>query len=117
MRWIEVSVDTPAELIDERCQQMADMGADGFVIENEADFQDFLNTPEKAERHRVIGRFRRANKNIPLHHVHIFKPRKQSFFAIGQNHILGLIAYSLHIPAPRVGIIVKDDGAERCAFQ
>ena len=42
MRWIEVSVDTPAELIDERCQQMADMGADGFVIENEADFQDFL---------------------------------------------------------------------------
>lgn len=42
MRWIEVSVDTPAELIDERCQQMADMGAGGFVIENEADFQDFL---------------------------------------------------------------------------
>ena len=42
MRWIEVSVDTPAELIDERCQQMADMGADGFAIENEADFQDFL---------------------------------------------------------------------------
>lgn len=42
MRWIEVSVDTPAELIDERCQQMADMGADGFVIENEADFQNFL---------------------------------------------------------------------------
>ena len=42
MRWIEVSVDTPAELIDERCQQMADMGAGGFVIENEEDFQDFL---------------------------------------------------------------------------
>ena len=43
MRWIEVSVDTPAELIDERCQQMADMGAGGFVIENEADFKDFLD--------------------------------------------------------------------------
>lgn len=42
MHWIEVSVDTPAELIDERCQQMADMGAGGFVIENEEDFQDFL---------------------------------------------------------------------------
>ena len=42
MRWIEVSVDTPAELIDEQRQQMADMGADGFVIENEADFQNFL---------------------------------------------------------------------------
>lgn len=42
MRWIEVSVDTPAELIEERCQQMADMGAGGFVIENEEDFQDFL---------------------------------------------------------------------------
>ena len=42
MRYIEVTVNTPEEEIDLRCQQMADMGADGFVIENEADFQDFL---------------------------------------------------------------------------
>ena len=42
MRYIEVTVNTPAEEIDLRCQQMADMGAGGFVIENEEDFQDFL---------------------------------------------------------------------------
>lgn len=42
MRYIEVTVNTPPEEIDLRCQQMADMGADGFVIENEADFKQFL---------------------------------------------------------------------------
>ena len=42
MRYIEVTVNTPEEEIDLRCQQMADMGAGGFVIENEADFQAFL---------------------------------------------------------------------------
>lgn len=42
MRYIEVIVNTPEEEIDLRCQQMADMGAGGFVIENEADFQAFL---------------------------------------------------------------------------
>ena len=42
MRYIEVTVNTPAEEIDLRCQQLADMGAGGFVIENEEDFRDFL---------------------------------------------------------------------------
>lgn len=42
MRWIEVCLDTPEELIDERCEVLAAMGADGFVIENEADFKNFL---------------------------------------------------------------------------
>ena len=42
MRYIEVTVNTPAEEIDLRCQQMADMGAGGFVIENEEDVRDFL---------------------------------------------------------------------------
>ncbi len=42
MRYIEVTVNTPPEDIDLRCQQMADMGAGGFVIENEEDFKDFL---------------------------------------------------------------------------
>ena len=42
MRYIEVCVDTPPEEIDLRCEQMAIMGAEGFVIENEADFQSFL---------------------------------------------------------------------------
>ncbi|MBO5556510.1 MAG: 50S ribosomal protein L11 methyltransferase [Oscillospiraceae bacterium] len=42
MRYIEVIVDTPAEEIDRRCEEMSEMGVGGFVIENEADFQDFL---------------------------------------------------------------------------
>ena len=42
MRWIEVCLDTPAENIDARCDALAAMGAEGFVIENEADFQSFL---------------------------------------------------------------------------
>lgn len=42
MRWIEVSIDTPEKEIDNRCEQLSAMGADGFVIENEADFQAFL---------------------------------------------------------------------------
>ena len=42
MRYIEVTVNTPADEIDTRCEQMAAMGAGGFVIENEEDFKDFL---------------------------------------------------------------------------
>ena len=42
MRWIEVCLDTPAEEIDLRCDELTAMGASGFVIENEADFQNFL---------------------------------------------------------------------------
>ena len=42
MRYIEVTVNTPADEIDARCEQMAAMGAGGFVIENEEDFKDFL---------------------------------------------------------------------------
>lgn len=42
MRYIEVIVDTPAKDIERRCEEMAAMGVDGFVIENEEDFRDFL---------------------------------------------------------------------------
>lgn len=42
MRYIEVSIDTPEQEIDVRCEQLAALGAEGFVIENEADFQNFL---------------------------------------------------------------------------
>ena len=42
MRWIEVCLDTPAAEIDARCEALAALGAEGFVIENEADFRDFL---------------------------------------------------------------------------
>ena len=43
MRYIEVCLDTPAELIDQRCEALAALGAEGFVIENEEDFRDFLD--------------------------------------------------------------------------
>lgn len=43
MRWVEVCVNTPAEEIETRCEEMEAMGACGFIIENEADFQDFLD--------------------------------------------------------------------------
>ena len=42
MRYIEVTVDTPEALLEQRCEEMAAMGVGGFVIENEADFQRFL---------------------------------------------------------------------------
>lgn len=42
MRYIEVSIDTPEQEIYVRCEQLAALGAEGFVIENEADFQNFL---------------------------------------------------------------------------
>ena len=42
MKYLEVCVNTPTELIDQRCEEMAVFGADGFVIENEEDFQNFL---------------------------------------------------------------------------
>lgn len=42
MRYIEVTVNTPEEEIDRRCEEMSALGVGGFVIENEADFQAFL---------------------------------------------------------------------------
>ena len=42
MRWIEVCINTPGEELDARCEELAALGAGGFVIENEADFRAFL---------------------------------------------------------------------------
>ena len=42
MDWIEVTVNTPSDKIDERIEKMTAMGADGFIIENEEDFAGFL---------------------------------------------------------------------------
>ena len=47
MRYIEVSIDTPAQLIDSRCEELAALGAEGFVIENEDDFKDFLENNQQ----------------------------------------------------------------------
>ena len=40
MRWI--CINTPREEIDTRCEELAALGAGGFVIENEDDFREFL---------------------------------------------------------------------------
>ena len=42
MRWIEVCINTPGDEIDARCEELAALGAGGFVIENEEDFREFL---------------------------------------------------------------------------
>lgn len=42
MNWIEVTVNTPSKDIDERIESMTSMGAEGFIIENEEDFNSFL---------------------------------------------------------------------------
>lgn len=42
MKYIEVCINTPTEEIDFRCESLAAMGVGGFVIENEEDFQNFL---------------------------------------------------------------------------
>ena len=42
MRYIELICNTPAGEIDERCERMTELGAEGFVIESEEDFKNFL---------------------------------------------------------------------------
>ena len=42
MKYFELTLDTPSELIDLRCSELEDMGISGFIIEDEADFRSFL---------------------------------------------------------------------------
>lgn len=42
MRWIEAAVATRSDEIDEICERLAALGAGGMVVEDEADFQAFL---------------------------------------------------------------------------
>ena len=42
MRYWECVLDTAAEEIDTRCEELASLGVGGFVIENEEDFREFL---------------------------------------------------------------------------
>jgi ribosomal protein L11 methyltransferase len=42
MRWIEAAVETNSDEIDLLCEQLAALGVDGMVIEDEADFKNFL---------------------------------------------------------------------------
>ena len=42
MQWIEVSIPTRSDEIDDVCAQLAELGAGGMVVEDETDFQQFL---------------------------------------------------------------------------
>ena len=42
MQWIEAAVETKSEEIDAVCAALAELGAGGMVVEDEADFQRFL---------------------------------------------------------------------------
>ena len=42
MQWIEAAVETRSDEIDALCERLAELGAGGMVIEDEADFQRFL---------------------------------------------------------------------------
>ena len=44
MQWIEVSVPAVSGEIDALCEQLAALGAGGMVVEDEQDFQNFLET-------------------------------------------------------------------------
>ncbi len=42
MQWIEVSVPAESGEIDALCEKLAALGAGGMVVEDERDFQNFL---------------------------------------------------------------------------
>ena len=44
MKYIEVIIETPEREIDRRCDELTVLGCSGFIIENENDFRDFLET-------------------------------------------------------------------------
>ena len=44
MQWIEVSVPAESGEIDDLCETLAALGAGGMVVEDERDFQNFLET-------------------------------------------------------------------------
>ena len=42
MNWIEARIDTCSGGLDDLCGRLEDMGIEGLVIDDEADFKDFL---------------------------------------------------------------------------
>ena len=47
MRWIEAVIQTSAKEIDGLCEQLAALGVDGISVEDETDFQSFLENNKK----------------------------------------------------------------------
>ena len=67
MKYFELTLNTPSEEIETRCSELEALGAEGFIIEDEADFRSFLeeNTQywdyvdeELAEKYRGLSRIR-----------------------------------------------------------
>ena len=65
MQWIEAAVETKSEEIDALCDRLAALGACGMVVEDEADFQRFLEQnhqywdyvdDELADKYRGVSR-------------------------------------------------------------
>lgn len=44
MKYLEITLDTPADKMDSRCDELTKLGVEGFVIENEDDLYDFLES-------------------------------------------------------------------------
>ena len=42
MNWIEVHIDTCPAALDDLCARLEGMGVTGLVVDDEADFKDFL---------------------------------------------------------------------------
>ena len=42
MRWIEAAINTTSEEIDTLCEKLSEYGIQGVSIEDEQDFQNFL---------------------------------------------------------------------------
>jgi ribosomal protein L11 methyltransferase len=67
MKYYELTLNTPSEEIETRCGELEALGAEGFIIEDEADFRNFLeeNTQywdyvdeELSEKYRGLSRIR-----------------------------------------------------------
>ena len=65
MEWIEAAVEAKSEELDDLCEKLAALGAGGMVVEDEADFQRFLEQnhqywdyvdDELAEKFRGVSR-------------------------------------------------------------
>ena len=53
MQWIEVSVPTRSDEIDDVCAQLAELGAGGMVVEDETDIQQNLEQKHQ-NRDKVV---------------------------------------------------------------
>ena len=63
MRYFEVILDTPSDLIELRCSELETLGVSGFIIEDEADFRSFL---ERKTGNTGITWMKSLQRSIPI---------------------------------------------------